>query len=68
MDKCLILFVLSGALWLLFKLFEEISYKFWGTHEFLHRTFRMLTNITKFVAYLLVLVTLVFTVYIFIFG
>ena len=62
MNNCLILFGVSGILWLMFKLFEEISYKYWGVNEFIHRTFRMLTNVTEF----LVLITLVFAIYIFI--
>lgn len=68
MNNCLILFGLSGVLWLLFKLFEEISYKYWGSErETIHRMFRWLTNVTEFAAYVIFFITLVFAIYIFVF-
>jgi len=58
---------ISGALWLIFKLFEEISYKYWGSEkESIHRIFRCLTNVTEFMAYAISFITLVFAVYIYI--
>lgn len=67
MNNCLISFGISGILWLMFKLFEEISYKYWGVNGTIHRIFRWLTNVTEFMAYAIFLITLVFAIYIFIF-
>ena len=67
MDKCIILFIVSGALWLIFKLFEELAYKFWGGNEYIHRFFKTLTDITETAAYVIFIVTLIFTVYLYIF-
>ena len=68
MNNCLTLFGLSGILWLLFKLFEESSYKYWDSEkEIIYRIFRWLTNVTEFMAYAIFLITLVFAIYIFIF-
>jgi len=69
MNNCLILFALSGILWLLFKLFEELMYKCCFKYErrIAERIFRWLTNVTEFMAYAIFLITLVFAIYIFIF-
>ena len=68
MNRCGILFIISGILYLIFKLFEESAYKFWGRNEYIYRFFRTLTNITEFAAYVIFLVTLIFAVYLYIFG
>ena len=70
MNRCLILFGLSGILWFLFKLFDELMYKCCFKHErrFLERLFKWLADTAEFMAYAIFLITLVFAIYIFIFN